>query len=238
MIKQTLALVGLILSISGNAAIESLDSSFGTDTITRDTDTGLDWLDVTVTRGLSYNQVTAQMGAGGIYEGWRYATMAELDTLISNFGYTAVKQNCPYTSLHCDSNNNVGGQGELIESIIRTLGDTQDAYWDSVSAPDDISPLGAGYTAGILGSQQGQTGFYDLALILDMQRTIDRTNTAEGLDSPDEVNTYNSSRSGTYSKLSTGSFLVATTAVPIPAAGWLFLTALLVLAGKKLPSHR
>ena len=103
MFKKSLALVGLTLSLSAYADIQSIDSPFGPNTITRDTVTGLDWLDLTVTRGLSYEQVTAQMGPGGTYEGWRYATVAELDQLIANFGYVAVEPSCFSTILHSNT---------------------------------------------------------------------------------------------------------------------------------------
>jgi hypothetical protein len=53
---------------------------------TSDTATGLDWLDLTVTRGQSYDQVVAQMGAGGPYEGWRHATRAEVRQFWINAG--------------------------------------------------------------------------------------------------------------------------------------------------------
>ncbi len=63
--KALLVATALILAISSsaNAAIIDLGN------ITRDTGTGLDWLNVTESRNLSYNQVTAQMGIGGAYEG-------------------------------------------------------------------------------------------------------------------------------------------------------------------------
>lgn len=49
--------------------------------ITSDTDTGLYWLDLTVTTNLSYNDVLTHIGTGGSLEGFRYATVADLDTL-------------------------------------------------------------------------------------------------------------------------------------------------------------
>lgn len=52
---------------------------------TTDTLSGLDWLDVTETVGLSYNSVSAQFGNGGTYEGWRYATSDEVAQLVSNW---------------------------------------------------------------------------------------------------------------------------------------------------------
>jgi hypothetical protein len=53
--------------------------------VTRDTDTGLDWLDVPLTTNLSFDQV--QGGAGGwIAAGWRYATEAEVCHLWTGHG--------------------------------------------------------------------------------------------------------------------------------------------------------
>lgn len=63
------------------AAFISMDSSFGVNTITRDTDTGLEWLDLTESTGLSVNQVQAELGAGGLYEGFSYATRSDVETL-------------------------------------------------------------------------------------------------------------------------------------------------------------
>ena len=54
--------------------------------ITYDDNTKLEWLDLTVTAGISYNTVSSQLGAGGAYEGFRYATSAEISTLWDSFG--------------------------------------------------------------------------------------------------------------------------------------------------------
>lgn len=55
-------------------------------TYVTDTATGWDWLDLTQTAGMSYDDVTLQLGPGGLYEGWSYATRAELETLWGAFG--------------------------------------------------------------------------------------------------------------------------------------------------------
>lgn len=235
MLKQTLALVGLTLSMSANAAIQSIDSSFGTDTITRDTATGLDWLDVTVTRGLSYNQVTAQMGSEGAYEGWRYATAAEFDQLITGFGYIAVNQNCASGVVHCDTN--ISGDSLIIEDMINTLGDTDKAYLDTISPSYYPAPDGAGYTYGILGSQQSTGGRMDVAMIYDSESVVVSTGEDHN-DWDDQVVTLYSEWKTSKSSLTVGSFLVnqstaPTPAVPIPAAAWLFGSALVGLVGFK-----
>jgi len=86
MLKKIIALVGLTLSLSANSTIVDLG------TITRDTTTGLDWLDVTETQGLSYNEVVAQMVDDGAYEGWRYALTAEVGSFFDAFGGSGIYQ--------------------------------------------------------------------------------------------------------------------------------------------------
>ncbi|HEB63004.1 MAG TPA: PEP-CTERM sorting domain-containing protein [Gammaproteobacteria bacterium] len=76
--KSIAALLCLGALQSANAAL--IDSgSFLTDTTSN-----LDWLDVTTTQGQSYNDVLSQLGVGGAYDGWRYATTAEVQTLVAN----------------------------------------------------------------------------------------------------------------------------------------------------------
>jgi len=57
---------------------------------TYDTQSGLEWLDLSQTRGLSYTEVSAQFGAGGLYDGYRYATSLEAQALLGEFGLPIV----------------------------------------------------------------------------------------------------------------------------------------------------
>jgi len=75
----------LLISFSSSIRAEVIDNG----PYTTDTDTELDWLDVTASVDKSYNYVTSQFGLGGKYEGYRYATAKEFNTLVSN--YTGVK---------------------------------------------------------------------------------------------------------------------------------------------------
>jgi hypothetical protein len=65
---------------SANASIIDLNI------ITRDTSTGLDWLDLTETNGRSYNDISSKLGAGEEFEGWRYASPAEAIDLWAKLG--------------------------------------------------------------------------------------------------------------------------------------------------------
>ncbi|MCK5001822.1 MAG: hypothetical protein KAS57_02300 [Gammaproteobacteria bacterium] len=58
----------------------------GDGAITWDTATGLEWLDLTETAGLSFNQVAAQLGAGDTYEQFSYATDEQIRDLLAAVG--------------------------------------------------------------------------------------------------------------------------------------------------------
>lgn len=76
----------LFISASSNAAIISTDWQVsGDNLITQDTNSGLEWLDLTVTSGQAYLD-SAQLSVGGDYEGWRYATVAEVTGFLDAFG--------------------------------------------------------------------------------------------------------------------------------------------------------
>ena len=81
----SMALLGF--SGSASAAILSADhSEFGVGSITKDTDTGLEWLDVTKSTNRSYNYVSGQFDVGGEFEGWRHATSTEVMNFFDSGG--------------------------------------------------------------------------------------------------------------------------------------------------------
>lgn len=82
-------------------ALESADDPFfGPGSVTLDTATDLLWLDMTHTDPNSnslykYDYVSSQFGPGGDFEGFRYATQAEVFTMFSNAGIPVVPGNSP-----------------------------------------------------------------------------------------------------------------------------------------------
>jgi len=54
--------------------------------ITRDTETGLDWLDLSATINFSYEEILIKLQQDEQYKGFRYADMAEIETLWHNAG--------------------------------------------------------------------------------------------------------------------------------------------------------
>lgn len=89
LLRHGIAVALTVASASSLAGLLSVDDpTHGVDAITLDTDTGLEWLDLTITAGASFDDVSAQLGTGGTYEGFRYASMSEVSTLYLNAGFT------------------------------------------------------------------------------------------------------------------------------------------------------
>ncbi|MFN2199863.1 MAG: PEP-CTERM sorting domain-containing protein [Caldilineaceae bacterium] len=90
--------VTLLIAISANtsAALVAIDDAdFGVGSLTRDTSTGLDWLDPTYTtlnpgnidaNGRSTAEILANLGAGGDFQGFRLATGLEFGDLLTSAG--------------------------------------------------------------------------------------------------------------------------------------------------------
>ena len=75
----------LLCSVQGaSAQLVRADSAFGAETIIQDSASGLAWLRLDITRGLSFNDVMAQTGEGGAFSGFRNATRVEVSQLLGN----------------------------------------------------------------------------------------------------------------------------------------------------------
>ncbi len=86
--KKCIFLLFILAFLGGSSVQAMLVSSdwksTGDDLITRDSEAGLEWLDVTLTTLKDYNQIYPELGAGGIYEGFRYTTNLEFEELINH----------------------------------------------------------------------------------------------------------------------------------------------------------
>lgn len=68
--------------------VEIDDNPLGQGALTRDTDQGLEFLDLTLTQGRSVDDITSQLSPGGEFHGFRYATTSEVATLVNNYGFS------------------------------------------------------------------------------------------------------------------------------------------------------
>ena len=62
------------------------DPNFGPNSITVDTSSGLGWLNVGESAGLSYQQVLSDTQPGGVFDGFRFATVQEVLDLYNSAG--------------------------------------------------------------------------------------------------------------------------------------------------------
>ena len=81
--KQLLALIALVMASTSVSAALVKNGTFTTDTAT-----GLDWLDLTQTDGMSYQSVYSQLGPGGSFEGWEFAEPGQIASLFDSGGGT------------------------------------------------------------------------------------------------------------------------------------------------------
>jgi hypothetical protein len=157
---------------------------------TTDTDTGMDWLDLDLTLGMSFNQVNAELGAGGLFEGWQVATLDQAHTFLTNAGWIG-----PFDS------SNVSNVGFVANFKALTTSLTDDP-------------------AGDLGALSFTNDFADT---LGSNRFVDDQGT--GITSY----SFTSPIDPSVANQNTSTFLVRTSAVPLPAAFWLFGTGLVFL---------
>ena len=79
----TTLLWGQPIGAGGTLEIRT-DPSFGPNSTIFDTATGLTWLNLEYTDGLSYNEVTGEMSPGGTFARFTYATSAQVATLFAD----------------------------------------------------------------------------------------------------------------------------------------------------------
>lgn len=79
------AFLQVVLILSPPAYALDLSRFIDNDRTTIDTVTGLEWLDVTESLNLSYDDVAVEFNTGGMFEGYRYASTIETEELFNAF---------------------------------------------------------------------------------------------------------------------------------------------------------
>ena len=194
-----------VITSSAHAAI--IDN----DLYTTDTITGLDWLDLSETNSISYNDIPNETVSGGIYEGWRYATYSEVSTMFSvvfngyydtsTLGYSSSASNA-YANQLSDANTFLS-LFDITENDSYTSGSalvTYTASYGFVSGSDGALHL--------VGAYIEDTGYSEV------------------------YRDFFAGYSPDYSYGWAGVYMVRdTTVVPVPAAVWLFASGLIGLVG-------
>ncbi len=115
----TLLISTVVLSAPAKAlSVDFVDNA----TFTTDTISGLDWLDITASTNMTFVDVITQMGSGGAFDGWRFATGLEFLSLASNWTGNASLNNLTISYLFPDE-----GQPGTLHGLQGLLGDTGSA---------------------------------------------------------------------------------------------------------------
>ena len=196
------SLVGLLcLLVAGAASAELLDLGART----RDTATDLDWLDLTESLGLTYNDVVNGTGNDLAAQGWRHATASEVCALFAAYALAAEP---------CGVDNRTASRPETgaVQALLDLLGDTGAVIAVSATPPNDPVVVGS---SGLLDDEDGTNavgdGTFGHHLTEGTEQTAVFVNWLTGI-----------TRSSTR-----GSFLVRT--VPEPSTGLCHGIALLAL---------
>jgi|GEM_PF-3276734 len=97
----------ILTSLTAQAGMISSDwKTAGDNKISIDTSTGLEWLKITETRGYNFTTIQEQLGAGGLFEGFRLPTETEIGNLWKSFFPDA-----PSTFFHYEDMNTIEGVG-------------------------------------------------------------------------------------------------------------------------------
>ena len=180
-----------------------------------DTSTGLLWLDHTPTMDISYDDVTGALGTGGTFDGFRYATEAEVLHLWTQAGIS-------------DTSWEVVNIGEwtAVRDLANRLGTT--------SLIETSPGGGLIYGSHALGMVDGG----DPGLLPDQRWVMEISYLAGGTDTRTSRNHY--FRNISEHDMHYASYLVSVTAVPLPASLWFLASGLLVLASatrRRQPHH-
>lgn len=92
--------VGVLFSIFSVSAVPAFaavmqanDAVFGENALIRDLDNKRDWLRLDFTTAFTFNEVSAQLGPGGTFEGWSIAAVADLNLLGVSAGIVHQSEN-------------------------------------------------------------------------------------------------------------------------------------------------
>ena len=202
---NSLLILGTCLTTPfSQAAIIGIDWQFTNDNrITRDTANRLDWLDLTVTRNFSYNNVISRMNSGGTLEGWRYASSSEVVKLWEQFGVD-LTQGATFRAT---------GEDVAVIQASQYLGSTFCAY-DCTTFPYGTFGFTEDNDLQYLDGHNMLGAYYSSPSDITQYSPIGA-----------------SVQSGATNISYAGSYLVKVSPVPLPASFWLFGSGILGLVG-------
>ena len=181
-----------------------LFDDLGTSTVDRQT--GLEWLDVTMTAGRSFDDVFADINSSeGVFESgsWRFATARDVEALGFNWFGVDVSETI-FTFLSGDAASDLSG-------FIQTFGDTLKFYYDTVGDTSlTFDNSSAGYTFGLIDSTElfSDSPFPTRSAGMFLDENFIVTSTGQVSNGPDLLSAQSTAIGTDTGYLDIGSFLV------------------------------
>ena len=95
-LAAAILIASILTAATAHAALlEGDDATHGLASLTIDTDTGLQWLDVNLSQGRTFLDVSGEFGVGGDFAGFRHASGVELVQLYTNAGIPDINTSDP-----------------------------------------------------------------------------------------------------------------------------------------------
>lgn len=211
-----MAILALFASPANATLTSADDSMFGVGAVTIDSSTNLAWLDLSITEGESFNEVSNQFGVGGIYSGYRYASPDEVYALFEAAQIPDINHGDPqYSSSTLALSSQANAAPAL--ALIQLMGPSYQIMVAGVS----LSEM-AGFS-----SQHVTVNGYD-RIQMPYATVREGVVTQEGSQSFGEVFTVGSSLNPAESYVGVGSWLVRP--VPEPSAIAMFCVGLALIA--------
>jgi len=174
---RMLVLATIILVISNSANATLIDNGG----YVTDTTSGLDWLKLTATQDRSYNDVASKFGSGQEFEGWRYASTWELESMLLDQGIVGC-DSCPGDIVLCGydpaNNGKVTPIIQLFGVLTTTIysgGETKfNLYgWLGTNYVDHTGAV-IGKTLGVMQDfEEGQPRVHDALVEVDLNHYLD-----------------------------------------------------------------
>ena len=217
MFKKLPIAVSLLLSLSANAATVSYNG-YNLDTVTNIvTGNDLEWLQWNETVGQSINTALSNYSS----DGWRLATNAEMAKLFNDFGLGITFDSDENTSQSVTLYSEAYSHSRA-NQFIEIFGDTYSAAGFNYDYGDEYEESRA-----LFGGDGDADQLFNTAYIRD------EWHTSGGHLIPGSASMVIDDTYPDYSNETWGVSLVRVSPVPVPAASWLFMSALISLAGYK-----
>lgn len=116
--------VAFAATADSHAGLVSLnDTTYGAGSLTWDTATNLEWLDLTVSQGWSFPNVASELGSGGKFEGFSIATSTQFMQLMQNGGWSD-----PFNTVYAGDHPRYNKARQLIDLLGNTLLNLDPSY--------------------------------------------------------------------------------------------------------------